>query len=101
MGEAKPHHTHCGGAAHAVFCCAALDGRLRGVRPRCAHNASLVQGDDLRKKLKSEPNDVIAHCDLGIALREKGDTSGASAEFREALRLKPDDARARRFAAAK
>jgi cytochrome c-type biogenesis protein CcmH/NrfG len=53
-----------------------------------------------RKTLKSLPNDAITHCDLGIALRENGDRAGALAQFREALRIQPEDPRARRLAAA-
>jgi tetratricopeptide (TPR) repeat protein len=37
------------------------------------------------------PNTAVAHDNLGVALYNKGDHDGAIAEFREALRLNPND----------
>ncbi|HEX6813100.1 MAG TPA: tetratricopeptide repeat protein [Planctomycetota bacterium] len=43
-----------------------------------------------REAIWLKPDFVDAHCNLGIALRAKGDTDGAIASAREAIRLKPD-----------
>ena len=37
------------------------------------------------------PNEVMAHCNLGTALKAQGDMDGAIAEYRAALRLQPDN----------
>ncbi len=41
---------------------------------------------------QANPGDAKAHLDRGAALYEKGDLDGAIGEYREAIRLKPDDA---------
>jgi Flp pilus assembly protein TadD len=38
------------------------------------------------------PDDAMAHCDHGAALKAEGDLDGAIAEYRAALRLQPDHA---------
>jgi len=38
------------------------------------------------------PDQAMPHCDLGSALKAKGDLEGAIAEYRAALRLDPDNA---------
>ena len=40
------------------------------------------------------PDNAMAHCNLGTALKAKGDLEGAIAEYRAALRLQPDSAMA-------
>jgi Flp pilus assembly protein TadD len=40
------------------------------------------------------PNEAMAHCNLGTALKAQGDMDGAIAEYRAALRLQPDNAMA-------
>jgi Flp pilus assembly protein TadD len=40
------------------------------------------------------PDEAMAHCDLGTALKAQGDLDGAIAEYRDALRLQPDNAMA-------
>jgi Flp pilus assembly protein TadD len=40
------------------------------------------------------PDDALAYCNLGVALKAKGDLDGAIAEYRAALRLPPDNAEA-------
>jgi len=36
-------------------------------------------------------HNAMAHCNLGTALKAKGDLDGAIAEYRAALRLQPDN----------
>jgi Flp pilus assembly protein TadD len=38
------------------------------------------------------PDNAMAHCNLGTALKAKGDLDGAIAEYRAVLRLQPDNA---------
>ena len=42
-----------------------------------------------RKVLGLEPNDAVAHYDLALALKYKGETKQAAEEFESAVRLKP------------
>jgi tetratricopeptide (TPR) repeat protein len=44
----------------------------------------------LRQALELSPNNAFTHLNLGTALFENGDPSGALSEFREAVRLSPD-----------
>src|SRR4051812_37529940 len=44
---------------------------------------------DYRKALELEPNDPLTHYNLALALKYKGEASGAATEFQAALRLKP------------
>jgi cytochrome c-type biogenesis protein CcmH/NrfG len=44
---------------------------------------------DYRKALELEPNDPLTHYNLALALKYKGESSGAATEFQAALRLKP------------
>jgi Tfp pilus assembly protein PilF len=44
---------------------------------------------DYRKALELEPNDPLTHYNLALALKYKGEASGAATEFQTALRLKP------------
>lgn len=44
-----------------------------------------------RRAVAADPDDALAHANLGSALSELGDAEGAIREYREALRLKPDD----------
>ena len=44
---------------------------------------------ELTTFLETNPNDAEAHYFLGVALREKGDASGADVQFREAKRIEP------------
>jgi len=41
---------------------------------------------------KKQPGHALTHWDVACALKKKGDVDGAIAEFREAIRLKPDSA---------
>src|SRR5688500_17557992 len=43
-----------------------------------------------RRSLQDDPTDSLAHFDLGVALRWKGDHQVALREFGEAVRLNPD-----------
>jgi Flp pilus assembly protein TadD len=43
---------------------------------------------------QGQPSDAKAHFDRGTALYDKGDLDGAIAEYREAIRLRPDYAEA-------
>jgi tetratricopeptide (TPR) repeat protein/tRNA A-37 threonylcarbamoyl transferase component Bud32 len=45
----------------------------------------------LRSALEIRPKDHLAHNNLGLALRAKGDVDGAIAAHREAIRLKPGE----------
>lgn len=40
------------------------------------------------------PDEAMAHCNLGAALKAQGDPDGAIAEYRAALRLQSDNAMA-------
>ena len=42
---------------------------------------------ELREALRLNAENLLAHSNLGDALRQKGDWAGAAAELREALRL--------------
>ncbi len=44
-----------------------------------------------REALRLNPNNDLAHDNLGVALGSKGDWDGAIAEYREALRLNPNN----------
>jgi tetratricopeptide (TPR) repeat protein len=44
-----------------------------------------------RQAVRLNPNDDLAHANLGFALGEKGDRDGEIAEYREALRLNPSN----------
>jgi TonB family protein len=46
---------------------------------------------ELTTFLETNPNDAEAHYFLGVALREKGDASGADMQFREAKRIEPSN----------
>jgi tetratricopeptide (TPR) repeat protein len=46
----------------------------------------------LRKALEMDPDNAMAHNNLGKALSDKGDLDGAIAEWRTVVRLMPDDA---------
>jgi tetratricopeptide (TPR) repeat protein len=46
---------------------------------------------ELTTFLETNPNDAEAHYFLGVALREKGDTSVAEIQFREAKRFAPEN----------
>jgi tetratricopeptide (TPR) repeat protein len=50
--------------------------------------------DDLalfRSAVHAEPGSVLAHFNLGVALKDQGDLQGAQAEWARALVLRPDD----------
>ena len=47
-------------------------------------------GAQLKKAITLKPDDADAHNNLGVTYLNKQDLDGAIAEFREALRLKPD-----------
>ena len=60
-----------------------------GTKALAVRSATLVKrGLALAKSL--QPGDAAAHVSLGFALHEKGDLDGAIAEYRTALRLRPD-----------
>jgi tetratricopeptide (TPR) repeat protein len=75
---------------HRLCLAALLKARGQQAAARSELDAAIAT---LRKALKANPVDSIAHCDLALALREKGDSAAAQAEFREALRLNPKDER--------
>ena len=45
------------------------------------------------RTLSRWPQSYIAHCNLGIALADRGDVTGAVHNFNEALKINPDDAK--------
>ena len=45
---------------------------------------------EYREAIRLKPDYALAHYNLGIALRKKGDVDGAIAEYREVIRLRPD-----------
>jgi serine/threonine-protein kinase len=47
-----------------------------------------------RETIRLKPDDVLAHFNLGNALRDQGKLEEAIAAFRTAIRIKPDDAKA-------
>jgi protein O-GlcNAc transferase len=44
----------------------------------------------LAKIVEDNPDDALAHCNLGLALQVQGKSDEGIAAFREAIRLKPD-----------
>jgi tetratricopeptide (TPR) repeat protein len=68
----------------------------RGMRASQAGNwrEAVMQ---FRHAVALSPRDVSIHLDLSTALIQTGDTQGALEEAREALRLAPSDARAKRL----
>lgn len=67
--------------AHAGLLLAYLDWRQ-------GHAASAT--DAFRAAIEADPQDVLAHCLLGLALLEKSDTKGARRQFRQAVEIAPD-----------
>src|SRR5262249_29301782 len=71
-------------------------GRLlqeRGDRPGSL--AALEKAvETTRETIRLQPDDTLAHYNLGNALRAQGKLEEAIAEFRTAIRIKPDDAAA-------
>lgn len=55
--------------------------------------ALLRQGEDavpiLQRAIQLLPDDADTHCDLGTALRRRGDVAGATARYQRALELRP------------
>ncbi len=48
----------------------------------------------MQSALKLSPNDVETHCNLGITLKDLGRLDEAEASYRQAIALRPEDARA-------
>jgi tetratricopeptide (TPR) repeat protein len=70
--------------------------KKRGDQPAARAALDAAVGG-LRKLVKQYSDDAALHCDLGIALKEQGDAKAATTELQEALRLDPDDGRAKKF----
>ncbi|MEP6707068.1 MAG: tetratricopeptide repeat protein, partial [Pyrinomonadaceae bacterium] len=66
--------------------------RLYLIRGRAALEAHrFSEATDLfRKAIAAQPDDITAHFNLGAALTQTGDLSGAAAQFEETLRLDPN-----------
>lgn len=52
---------------------------------------------EYREAVRIEPDNFLAHANLGLTLRETGDTEGAITEYREAIRLNPGFPEAHNF----
>jgi tetratricopeptide (TPR) repeat protein len=56
--------------------------------------------DSLQNALRNDPNNAVAHYQLGIAYEQQHDTARAETEWRESVRLRPDLTDAQRALAA-
>lgn len=56
--------------------------------------------DSLQNALRNDPNNAVAHYQLGLAFAQQHDTSRAESEWREAVRIRPDLTDAQRSLAA-
>ena len=70
----------------------------RRAREREEERRACIEGMlvELEDKLGAKGDLADAHCILGAALVEKGDLEGAERQFREAVRLEPNNASAHR-----
>eukprot|EP00662_Eupelagonemidae_sp_cell21_P002670 gene2670-biopygen110070 len=59
-------------------------------------NCIIPGSSSYREALRCRPNFALAHADLGVLLRDRGDADGAERELREALRCDPQYTDARR-----
>ncbi len=56
--------------------------------------------DSLQNALRNDPNNAVAHYQLGLAFAQQHDTNRAESEWREAVRIRPDLTDAQRSLAA-
>ncbi len=56
--------------------------------------------DSLQKALRNDPDNAVAHYQLGLAFEQQGNESRAESEWQEAVRLRPDLTDAQRALAA-
>jgi Flp pilus assembly protein TadD len=62
------------------------------VLPRQRDDRWLLQETFMRRRLEKYPGDFVAHANLAAALEERGRGEEAIAEYRQALRARPDSA---------
>jgi tetratricopeptide (TPR) repeat protein len=62
------------------------------VLPRQRDDRWLLQETFMRRRLEKYPGDFVAHANLAAALEQRGRAEEAIAEYRQALRARPDSA---------
>ena len=67
-----------------------IEGLIYRGQIQIRHNDAAGAVETLQSALKNDPNNAIAHYQLGIALNLQQSAERAEAEWREAVRLRPD-----------